>query len=1138
MANIEDLRDRSVSSGTLKSEDLIPKFLGVLKTYGKDKYDKYIKENPEVEDWKNLDEETMGWVVDELTDLLNEIAPDGCYFGASDGDGADFGFWSMSNESKKSEVSSLAAFDIEDVVGKKLGWTWDDDKSCLVDKDGTEVDWDESDCITIDPVEDEEGNVLTQVNMWGDGTVEFQDENGESVNWTEFDDAIVKKVVAALGGKSESKKAPVQEDGNKDIFTLDLTRIDADGDEEGLDDMQAAQTFYDEDDAIKAAKELADSYKDDDDVVQVTVMAGEQEKPNGDIVGEPFDIFTASSSDSATTAKYREKAGYTKTDGLDYYAKGGKSEAYEDIWRGADVMTHDEACEQLDYVKEIEDDIISEYGEDYYEDPDAVDEYNQRIQDYIDSCFEQDFVSINGEEIPLGISRDPKLLIVLTDDTEYGDEAVELVKKLANGELTGSSDDGDYVAIMDGVHGSPHFDIYSEGGKSEGNDDDKGCKGKDCKDDKTKKNEADATFKVGDFVNYDAESDGKADLVNPMVYAEVSSVNDDGTLDLWVRDYDDGGKEVKGADTQFCDKLDHFAGMTDADHYYTGGRLNLYAGYYEIFITDKKLGKPYVFSGTIDDLGEKDAVDIYYDTISFVDKSLEDECRDWAWFDENDPEGVYIVDMSDKGNPVESKQTEAKKKYYGYGKDDAIDKEDTDFMWQVAYDWFEDRLPEKLKRWASTAVISVIDKDSRAYEEIVTMDDYHAYLQKYGPSVIKDIKANDESKQTEGLPPKKLGNRLYRSRADLINKMKTLDAVEITTPAQFNDIHSKQWLHTAGYALDTNGNLVGQTYFGDKDGKWYYATTKTFQGDYLPECKEEAKKSEKASVTCSICGNPTDDPIWGEGNRAFCKDCYSDGDDFKHGKTKFVVGMMISLDGVKQYIRELKPRTFVGQSVDTGKEFSLPISSLNRASILYDPRNESKKSEAYNWIAFYFCKDKRTGTEYAVIPQDRVFVVGNGGGRYNLSYLDANGHWDRLSYGYFATSCEPISDPENSKVYATVKADEDRRIIALTESEFDTIVEADDAVKTVKSIVANNYESKKSESLTLKQKELKDMARFGQAEDITTISDEEAKALRKKGIETIGVSRGTYGMNGALLRDNEGKKYVITARSSNLFYFV
>ena len=64
------------------------------------------------------------------------------------------------------------------------------------------------------------------------------------------------------------------------------------------------------------------------------------------------------------------------------------------------------------------------------------------------------------------------------------------------------------------------------------------------------------------------------------------------------------------------------------------------------------------------------------------------------------------------------------------------------------------------------------------------------------------------------------------------------------------------------------------------------------------------------------------------------------------------------------------------------------------------------------------------------------------------------------------------------------------------------------------------------------------MARYGEAEDITTISDAEAKELRKKGIELVGVSRGTYGMNGALLRDKDGNKYVITARSSNLFYFV
>lgn len=444
----------------------------------------------------------------------------------------------------------------------------------------------------------------------------------------------------------------------------------------------------------------------------------------------------------------------------------------------------------------------------------------------------------------------------------------------------------------------------------------------------SKQTEEAGSFKVGDFVNYDAESDGDK-LSTGWAFAEVVAVNEDGTLKLQpynLEDYD----EVDGVNPQFCEKMEHFAGMTDANTYYMGGKYNVYTGYYEIYVTTKELGKSYGFAGTLDSLDDVEQLMDYYDETMVYDQDIQDEVMSAVYglthYDEEDLKGINFADLSDK----------------------------------------------------------------------------------------------TESKKSEGLPPKKLGDRRYRSRADLINKMKTLDAVEITTPAQFNDIHSKQWLHTAGYAMDINGNLVGQTYFGDKDGKWYYATTKTFQGDYLPECKEEAKKSEKATVICSICGNPTDDPIWGEGNRAFCKDCYGDGDDFKHGKTKFVVGMMISLDGVKQYIRELKPRTFVGQSVDTGKEFSLPISSLNRASILYDPRNESKKSE----------------------------------------------------------------------------------------------------------------------SLTLKQKELKDMARFGQAEDITTISDEEAKALRKKGIETIGVSRGTYGMNGALLRDNEGKKYVITARSSNLFYFV
>lgn len=102
-ANIEDLRNQTVSWGTHRPDDLIPKFMAVLKEYGKEAYDKYVSENPEVEDWKMLDDETKGWVVDELFDLLDGIAPEDCYFGAHPDDGADFGFWQV-DESKKNEA--------------------------------------------------------------------------------------------------------------------------------------------------------------------------------------------------------------------------------------------------------------------------------------------------------------------------------------------------------------------------------------------------------------------------------------------------------------------------------------------------------------------------------------------------------------------------------------------------------------------------------------------------------------------------------------------------------------------------------------------------------------------------------------------------------------------------------------------------------------------------------------------------------------------------------------------------------------------------------------------------------------------------------------------------------------------------
>lgn len=308
-SNIEDLRDQTISWGTMRSEDLIPKFLGVLKTYAKDKYDEYVNENPEVLDIDGLDDETLGWIVDELFDKLDEIAPEGTYFGAHPDDGADYGFWSVEqyeskknergstdietydgfeelvgyadaeyvledvvdvlskyytyegdgddivfdedqakddpeftikieggderadyycekifyvhlpnkdaaeelasvlggelNESKKSEglsIDDYAKYDMDHYAAKAAGWTWDDENSCYVDKDGIEVEWDSSDAVMIDPIE-YDGHTYEQVNVWGDGTVEFQDETGVSENWAEFDDELVGKIYAALGGK-------------------------------------------------------------------------------------------------------------------------------------------------------------------------------------------------------------------------------------------------------------------------------------------------------------------------------------------------------------------------------------------------------------------------------------------------------------------------------------------------------------------------------------------------------------------------------------------------------------------------------------------------------------------------------------------------------------------------------------------------------------------------------------------------------------------------------------------------------------------------------------------------------------------------------------------------------------------------
>lgn len=84
----------SVSHGTLRTEDLIPRFLDVLKELDPDRHEaESYAYGHDVACGLASVEENDANMLESLFDVLNEYAPVGHYFGAHPGDGSDFGFW-------------------------------------------------------------------------------------------------------------------------------------------------------------------------------------------------------------------------------------------------------------------------------------------------------------------------------------------------------------------------------------------------------------------------------------------------------------------------------------------------------------------------------------------------------------------------------------------------------------------------------------------------------------------------------------------------------------------------------------------------------------------------------------------------------------------------------------------------------------------------------------------------------------------------------------------------------------------------------------------------------------------------------------------------------------------------------------
>lgn len=112
-----ELKNTSVSHGTMRPEDLIPSFISELDDRLEESTFDLGAETPErvkfvgttqtklggierrmLDDEGNVKEEYFesddaNYDLESLFDILNEFAPTDCYFGAHPGDGSDYGYW-------------------------------------------------------------------------------------------------------------------------------------------------------------------------------------------------------------------------------------------------------------------------------------------------------------------------------------------------------------------------------------------------------------------------------------------------------------------------------------------------------------------------------------------------------------------------------------------------------------------------------------------------------------------------------------------------------------------------------------------------------------------------------------------------------------------------------------------------------------------------------------------------------------------------------------------------------------------------------------------------------------------------------------------------------------------------------------
>lgn len=92
MTILNDVQNVTVSSGTLRTEDLLQAFIEYIPE------EEYPEIHSEYESITDFDSEEAGYFLQDVVMVMYELAPVGYYFGAHPGDGACFGFWEIEED--------------------------------------------------------------------------------------------------------------------------------------------------------------------------------------------------------------------------------------------------------------------------------------------------------------------------------------------------------------------------------------------------------------------------------------------------------------------------------------------------------------------------------------------------------------------------------------------------------------------------------------------------------------------------------------------------------------------------------------------------------------------------------------------------------------------------------------------------------------------------------------------------------------------------------------------------------------------------------------------------------------------------------------------------------------------------------